>query len=582
VLAWQSQGRGNATKAEETTTVAKPWNPGELTDDDIGGQSIKGLLAKARLRWEEGALVECLIGAKPSARFYDLGLSVRFPVPGDLRYAHCDCGQTAPCLHALLAVFAFRQMPPGQQAGLIASGAAEKPEEESVLLDAERVVINLLRDGIGGVPGSEVERWKRSVAQLQATGLIWLAGIVEELLLERERYVARDALFAPENVAMLAGELLNRCDALRHGRALPRGLAGGWKTNEKTAVGYTRWIGLGALVTVTRKSVKLQAMLQEADTGSLGAVEREVVNPDDGTTEPEDFGKLSRVGIVKGAGIRGLGAGQVLTENCNRTPDNRLAFGRARAQVSTQAFEWEKLRPPVLVEDFTELKARLGLLPPRSLRPRRLGEDFHVLTVARNTAGTFDFATQTLTAELFDASGQKVTLRHPWLARGEAGFERLAASLLENSVLFVSGAVTLTPLGITIQPAGVVLSGAPRILLQPWVDEEAPSVAANDEEPNGAFPTTETRASSLPGPWEELGELMMDTLVTGRTKNSGPRLERWQRLREDAELAGCRLVSNLALAICDAERRSLEGEETNATDLLSRAVVAWRSAVDLV
>jgi hypothetical protein len=581
VLAWQAHAVVLETVADAPAAAkAQPWNPGDITDEQIGAHAVKGLFIKARQRWEEGALVECLIGVKPSARFYDLGLSVRFPVPGDVRYAHCDCGQPAPCLHALLAVFAFRKLEQGKVAALVASGPVDNAQDEPLLVDAERVALDLLTDGIGGIPRSEADRWKRCATQLQAAGLVWLAGIVEDLLLERERYLGRDALFAPENVALLAGELLVRCDALRHATSLPRGLAGGWKSNEKTEVGYSRWIGLGTMVTQTRKSVRLSAMLQEADTGSLGAVEREVSDPTDGKLEAENFANLARVGMVKGAGIRALGSGQVLTESCRRTPDNRLTFGRARAQVSTQGFEWEKLRAPVLVEDFTELHSRLSLLPPRSLRPRRVGEDFHVLAVARNTEGKFDHATQTLTADLFDVNGQSITLRLPWTARGTTGFDRLTSALVENTTLFVSGSVTLTPAGLAILPAGVVFRGESRMLVQPWVDETSSAALLKHEDDSMISPAA-TSGVAIPDPWQELGRLLTDLMVSGSSK-SGLQVDVWQRLEQDASIAGCQLAARLAGSVASARRAQLEGSNTKTHQLLAHALVAWRSAVDLI
>ncbi len=570
VLAWQRLG-----DASSTPEPAAAWNPGSLSDAHLESHAAKGLMAKAQQRWNDGALVECVTGAKPSARFYDLGLTVRFVVPGDVRYSHCDCGQPSPCLHALLAVRAFRAMPADQTAALVSSGSPQIATDEPLLAEAERAVLRLLEDGIGGVASSEAHRWHRTAKALHGAGLVWLAGLLEDLLRERERYAARDALFAPENLAALAGELLMRCDALRHCTALPRGLAGGWRTTEQAEVGYSRWIGMGTLVTVRRKSVTLAAFMQEAGTGSPGAVMREVAHPADGA--PQDFAAMARVGMVKGAGIRALGAGQVIAEGCRRTPDHRLAFGRARAQVSPQSFEWEKLRAPVLVEDFAELRARLSLLPPRSLRPRRIGEDFHVLPVAANTAASFDPATQTLTAELTDTAGQRVKLALPWHARAAAGLGRLTAGLTENAAAFVSGAVSLTPAGLAIVPAGVVLRGAERTLVQPWVDERAEAQAVVSSEEASAF-SESPPDSPLPPAWRECGELLADLLVTGCSR---AREDRWRQLAADSEPAGSLLSAQSARGVAESLRRAREGAAASTGDAAARALVAWRAALDV-
>lgn len=564
VLAWQRREQAGAPAAEEV----KVWNPAVLTDEHLAAFAAKGLWAKAQQRWAEGVLVECVLSAKPSARFYDLGLTVRFPVPDDARYSHCDCAQPSPCLHALLAVMAFRAMPDGKVAALVSSGQPRISTDGPLLAEAERVVERLIEDGIGGVAPGEADRWKRTSASLHDAGLGWLGGVVDDILLERERYLARDALFAPENLAALAGELLIRCDALRYAKDLPRGLAGGWRNTEKADIGYSRWIGLGTSVTARRKSVVLAAFMQEAGTGSLGAVMREVADPADG--ELQDFAALARAGMVKGAGIRALGSGQILTESCRRTPDNRLAFGRARAQVSTQAFEWSKLRVPVLVEDFAELRARLGLLPPRSLRPRRMGEDFHVLPVAANTPVEFDRTTQSLTSVLTDTGGVSVTLVLPWHSRAAAGTARMEESLTENAAAFVSGHVSLTSAGLVIEPAGIVLrSGG---FLQPWVDEPGEMTGGN------VITTGAGREvpPALPDAWQECGALLADLLVTG---SGHARPDKWAALAAEAPADGCELAGRLAAAVAGELRRRREGADVPADSVL-QALAAWRCAVD--
>ncbi|RYD31773.1 MAG: hypothetical protein EOP86_17175, partial [Verrucomicrobiaceae bacterium] len=562
---------------------AAPWNPGTIAESHLEEHSPKGLMTKARLTWERGALVECVTGVKPWARFYDLGLTVRFPVPGDVRYAHCDCGQPGPCLHALLAVFAFRRLPKEDKAALVASGSLEAKADLSLLTQAETIVEELTGDGIASIPKPVAERWKRCAAALHGDGLIWLAGIVQDLLLELERYQNRDALFSPDQPAFLAGELLIRCDALRRATGIPRGLAGGWKSSEKTEVGYSRWIGLGSLVTTHRKSVTLGAYLQEAGSGSLGVVTREVADPGDGETDPGDFAALARAGLVKGAGIRQLGSGQVLTESCRRTPDNRLAFGRARAQVSTQAYEWENLRAPVLVGDFAELRARLSLLPPRSLRPRRDGEDFHVLPIDSNTAPVFDPATQLITATLRDTTGGTAQLRLPWTARGEAGCEAVLRRLTENGTLFVSGQVGLSPAGLTINPAAIILRGEPRVMLQPWVDETPMADSVNPVEPRGlsGLPHPKTDSGALPASWQTCGGLLMDWLVTGKHHQAASAQDAWRRLREESAARGSHTAAAVAADMLQALHALREGHDAAAGPAVARALTVWRSAVDL-
>ena len=83
----------------------------------------------------------------------------------------------------------------------------------------------------------------------------------------------------------------------------------------------------------------------------------------------------------------------------------------------------------MLVEDFAELDARLSALPPSSLRPRRVAEDFHILPIAAVESAGFDAATQTVKALLTDAPGRRVRLLHGYTSRGHDGAEALLAKL---------------------------------------------------------------------------------------------------------------------------------------------------------
>src|SRR5207248_4436459 len=128
-----------------------------------------------------------------------------------------------------------------------------------------------------------------------------------------------------------------------------------------------------------RRSVELTAYLQDTDSGSMVAVSKEFreAEPDPAQQPqvPRSFADLAHAPAVKGSSFAGLGAGQLLIRGGKRTAGYHLLPGRAEASVQPQAFAWESLRPPVLVEEFAELDARLSTLPPAALRPRRVAED---------------------------------------------------------------------------------------------------------------------------------------------------------------------------------------------------------------
>jgi hypothetical protein len=326
----------------------------------------------------------------------------------------------------------------------------------------------------------------------------------------------------------------------------------------------------------------LGAYFQEADSGSLGIVTREAADPVDDKTQPAAFSALARGGIVKGAGIRLLGAGQVLTEGCRRTPDNRLSFGRARAQVSAQAYDWARLRAPVLVEDFGELRARLQMLPPRSLRPRRSGEDFHVLPIAAHSVPLFDPARQLITVTLQDHAGGTVQLRLPWTARSAAGCDAVLTQIPENSLRYVSGEIGLSSNGPTINPAALIVGREGRpAMIQPWVDE-APGAAPGT---TPSLPVVElfndSGCGAIPGVWMTCGNLLAEWLMTGTQHQSLASKEAWKRMRNTASQSGSPVAASVASDIVQALHCEREGHAGTTPGALGRALVAWRAAVDL-
>ena len=96
------------------------WDPGQISDDDLIARFRSAAVTKARKRFEQGVLVELMRGTKPTARFLDEACTVRFLVPRDLRYASADCAESRLPLWVPLAVWAFRELPAGQLAGLLA------------------------------------------------------------------------------------------------------------------------------------------------------------------------------------------------------------------------------------------------------------------------------------------------------------------------------------------------------------------------------------------------------------------------------------------------------------------------------
>ncbi len=188
--------------------------------------------------------------------------------------------------------------------------------------------------------------------------------------------------------------------------------------------------------------------------------------------------------MVKGVSLAALGAGQLLIQGAKRLPSHRLVIGRGRAAVNPQSFAWEQLRAPVLAEDFDEVRARLGVLPPSSLRPRRVAEDFHVVAVTTVKEFSFDTAAQTVRAILVDARKDTAALEHPFSSRGREGAELLLDRLEKHqpeSLRFIAGPARLGPRGLMFFPTALVFQdGASRQIVQPWVDRVVSQTRASE------------------------------------------------------------------------------------------------------
>jgi hypothetical protein len=581
VLAYQA--RAAKTAPEEKATPPAPWDPGTFGDDDLAKCFRPAALAKIRAQFEQGILVELVRGSKPSARFHLQACLLRFLVPGDLRYTHCDCAEPAPCSHVPLAVWAFRRLEPDRIAGILATAAKAPPAPVALLDDLEAAALAFTEYGASGAPRTWGDRLTRLENACRDADLVWPAEIVAELIHQQERYAAHDARFAPDRVAELVGELLIRCDAIRHDTgALPQLLIRGANSDRAMALGAARFVGLGCGVRPGRRSVELTAYLQDSDSGTVVGVSKDFAEGDDPAQPPKSFADMAQASAVKRTSFAALGAGQLLIRGGKRTPSFHLLPTRAEVSVQPQAFAWESLRPPALVEDFAELDARLSTLPPSSLRPRRVAEDFHVLPVSTVEAAGFDATTQAVEAILADGAGRHVRLSHPYTARGQGGAEALLAKLsaVPQGLRFVAGPVRRTATGLVIHPAGLVWQdGAARTGLQPWVDRKPTSAPAEEAHHAG------TGAGDAVGDYlrrlqEEIGEL----LVLGLQRADAALARRWQELRRQGEAVGLARLAGRVGVLAEALGRkshTLSWDWQAAGRALLELAVLARLAQDL-
>lgn len=485
VLVYQSWAQDHAPtpvegeQAEELMSADQldPWDPGQFTDEQISAEFNAARLRKAKKMFEDGLVVELLRSTKPLARFHKIGHTLRFQVPNDLRYTRCDCAGDAPCVHVPMAIWAFRKLEEDKRSGFVSTTIHDEPRADELLDATEEKLAELLNHGFTGTPKAAFDRFKQLEHKLKEAEFIWPASILQDIRQQYDYYSDHDARFSPIFVADLIGEFLIRSDALRaEDVPIPRLFIRGSVDDTKTKLGQTRLVGLGCTVIHRKNSVIIQALLQDSATGKIMALGNEFTNPEEEDTQPADFTSLGKKLIVKGRDIASLGRGQLVLKKADLHPDRHIELGRSPASAYPQNFAWEQLPAPVHVEHFDEVRTRLAALPPASLRPRRVGEDFHVVPVTRVENASFSVRDQAVTATIIDEQGHVAMLYHPYTNRNRAGTERLL-SWLTNSpdeVCFVAGNMHVGAHGLIVKPTAVVLTTPQdketRFMLQPWVD----------------------------------------------------------------------------------------------------------------
>ncbi|NJK38750.1 MAG: hypothetical protein HC920_14005 [Oscillatoriales cyanobacterium SM2_3_0] len=297
------------------------WNPGEISDTELAKYYRKPDLNRLQKSFNSGQVMELIQHQKPLAQFHSLPYTLRFLVPHDIRYTHCNCAEPAPCSHVPLAIWGFRLLPPGQTSGLVETATAALAIPVNLLDELERAVSDLVQTGLANCSTTLIGRFNRLISQCRAEGLVWPAEILGELLGERDRYLAHDARFSPIRVAELIGELCIRLDGIRANTgAIPQLLIRGSKADRVTEIGSARLIGLGCGIQIQYRHFKLSAYLQDADSGTLVNLGRDFSQGHSEADSPQPFAVLARTPVKRGIAWGDLGAGQLLTREVNSPP----------------------------------------------------------------------------------------------------------------------------------------------------------------------------------------------------------------------------------------------------------------------
>ncbi len=523
VLAYQA----NDLNKKEPEAIS--WNPAQISDELLNAQYSKPQLARLRSQYSAGLVIGVNCGTKPTAHFHTLSLNLRFLVPNDPRYTHCDCSESAPCSHVPLAVWAFRELG-DRYHGLISTAIEVIPT--ALLDDIETHLAELAECGIANMERTLPDRLNRLEQRCRVGNLVWLAEILVDLLQAYHLYQQRDGSFAPDRVVTLLAELWMRSDAIRHrgSHQIPQLLIGGSQLDKTSNLGASRLVGLGCGVTIQAKGVTLTTYLQDADSGTLMAIPRHFVNIAD---QPADFQQLAQTTISKGLSLASIGAGQLLIKGGKRTPSYEFVPGRSALSLHPQSFRWEQLRSPLLADCFADLQAVLVNLPPRSLRPRRVTESLHVLPIDQVEQVSFDPITQTVRAVLLDAAGDQASLIHPYTSRGAAGAEALLKQLKSQDLRFVAAQVSLGEGRLVLAPLSLVFeSDGQRSLLQPWIDASKNVTAAS----------LDTLVMTLQSPvvsyLQQLSIALAEIWLVGLNKADEMHCRQWQELLEQGKSIG--------------------------------------------
>jgi hypothetical protein len=530
------------------TSPPTPWNPADIPDTTLATFFKKPTLTKLKQQFDEGHVVTLTRGSKAIAHFHTLPFTIRFLVEGDLRYTHCDCTEKAPCNHVPLAIWAFRLLDNHQSSGIVSTRQTAYPVPTALLDDIEERLQELALAGVAGVSQGLRDQMHRLEMRCREHRLIWCAEILSELLLECDRHHHRDARFSPENVVRLMGELCIRSDAIRNDTgAVPQLFIRGSQSDQTQTVGSARLIGLGCAVQLRPNSAELTAYCQDIDSGKIVALRRSFPDPPDAPETAKDFSQLAQTPIVKGISFDKLGTGQLLVKVGKRTPSSEFLPGRAPISFNPQAFQWESLRAPTLVEDFAELGDRLRTLPPASLRPRHLGENLFVCKIAAVEAATFNPIDQTIEAVLRDRHNTPITLIHPYTHRGRSGAESLLSTLTHHptTIQFAAGQIHPHPHGLTLTPISLLLQQSNhRTILQPWIAPISSLPPSPEQTFHGTslpiHPSTRSpHRSSIPSAFICVHlRSLSDLLTTGLHRANSQTLRHWQELERQGAASG--------------------------------------------
>jgi hypothetical protein len=441
------------------------WSPAEIDDATLERALGKARMDAARAALRGGVVVTVLRGATPtkdgSAPLPTALLpacTVRFLVPRDPAYAKCDCRDAASgCAHVVVAVWAFREAEgrDGDEVVVSLGGAVTRNDEPSLAL-ASDAMRELLQTGISSLPPGFLLRLVPLRATFERLGHVWPLMAVMDLERMLEAHAARSSLYSSAEAAQMVGELTARLQASQSPRSeLPPRFILGSDVAAVTQLDHLRLVSLGARIGADGRARFADVFLADPDSAMVLVLGKRWDFAEG--TEPEDGPVLARRQLAARTSLFALAGGQIVTKVAKRRANRTIELGTSRAamtSVTPQRGEWEALPSPILIRDLAAHEAWLHTRAPRSLRPRLLAEDVHVIAISQVCEIMYVAAEQELRARVLDESGASLWLR---LAHRRAAPHAIdaAAEALRGKVRFVSGALLRTSRGFSMEPLAI-------------------------------------------------------------------------------------------------------------------------------
>lgn len=553
---------------------ASSWDPGELSSDESVRKVIRNKIWEdAQTLLRSGQIVELSRGRRPFAKFHTLAHSIRFITANSILNAHCDCQDMpsdVPCVHVPLAILAFGLLAKDQRAGIVSTMPRDEFTDHDLVSDIEESLAQLFVSGVVRAPHAALGRLKRTVENCLSRNYYWPAEILNEIIVEIERYHQRDARYSAQQIAMLIAECAVRLDAIKNDTGeIPLQFVRGFSSDHAGSVAKTLLVGLGCGAEITRRGTRLTGYVQDLRSGNLLTIKREFSHKSSDDNLPK-FAYLGEKPIFQAMGVATIAKGQLTIQGGKLTSSRAYDPARAKISFKPQHYQWEKLRPPVCVDSFAELRAVLNARFPSYVSARYSGRNFFVCNVSAARGAHFNEADQTIEATVFDSENDLAELIFPYLTTCAEGADALLHHLETSgeALRYLAGHVQIGRSGITIVPVSLIFDdGRKRTMVQPWVDRRPGDVAKTSAaETDPAEYENWQHGDVILAHFSRIFEEMGTTLNNGLQFADSQTVATWTHvLRESESLGFSELPDLIQTLVKELERKQVNASwEANA------------------